>query len=151
MDFLGPPRVIVGAARPSTFRPGAAPRGGRRRASAPPSLRTGGTPDPDSFLFLMPVDPLLIPVPVRGRRFVGHRTVRLADASPAGRLRLDAVARHLQDVADDDARDAGLGQDGTWVVRRTVVEVHRAPVFREALELTTFCSGVGSRWAERRT
>jgi acyl-ACP thioesterase len=37
-----------------------------------------------------------------------------------------------------------------WVVRRTVVE-HRRPARQgERLELATFCSGYGSRWAERR-
>ena len=104
----------------------------------------------DSVPFQMSDDPILIPVPVGGRRFVGRRTVRLADASPGGRLRLDAVARQLQDVADDDAGDAGLG-GSSWVVRRTTIEVRRPPVLREPLELTTFCSGVGGRWAERRT
>jgi acyl-ACP thioesterase len=99
----------------------------------------------------MPGDPLLIQVPVEGRRFVARRTVRLADASPAGRLRLDAVARYLQDVADDDANDAGLSRAGSWVVRRTTIQIGHPPVFREAVELVTFCSGVGGRWAERRT
>jgi acyl-ACP thioesterase len=37
-----------------------------------------------------------------------------------------------------------------WVVRRTLFEVRQAPRFREMLELSTFCSGLGSRWAERR-
>src|SRR3954451_11967811 len=53
-----------------------------------------------SVLLQMPDDPLLIPVPVEGRRFVARRAVRLGDASPGGRLRLDAIARYLQDVAD---------------------------------------------------
>src|SRR4051812_34858097 len=103
-----------------------------------------------SVLFQMPDDPLLIPVPVKGRRFVARRAVRLGDASPGGRLRLDAIARYLQDVADDDAGDAGLA-GSSWVVRRTTIEVRRPPVLREVLEVTTFCSGVGGRWAERRT
>ena len=55
-----------------------------------------------------------------GRVFEGARRVRLADVSPAGRLRLDAAARFLQDVSADDTADAaparrrGLGraQDG---------------------------------------
>jgi len=38
-----------------------------------------------------------------------------------------------------------------WVVRRTMIEVEMEPVFQEWLELTTWCSGYGSRWAERRT
>jgi acyl-ACP thioesterase len=84
-----------------------------------------------------------------GRVFVGDERVRLSDASPGGRLRLDGLARHIQDVSNDDTRDARLTDDG-WVVRRTTVEVRRFPVLGERLELRTFCSGTGRRWAERR-
>ncbi len=59
------------------------------------------------------------------------------------------MARLLQDVADDDARDAGFG-DFTWVVRRTAIAVHEFPVYLEPLELTTWCAGFGAAWAERR-
>ena len=48
-----------------------------------------------------------MPLPSAGRTFTGERIVRLGDVSPAGRLRLDAVARYLQDIATDDAVDAG--------------------------------------------
>lgn len=87
--------------------------------------------------------------PASGRLFAASRRVRLGDCSPGGRLRLDATARYLHDVSDDDTRDAGLGQM-TWVVRRTVVDVHRFPTYLESLDLVTWCSGIGSRWAERR-
>jgi acyl-ACP thioesterase len=75
--------------------------------------------------------------------------VRLSDADPAGRLRFDAAARYLHDVSNDDTRDSGLRDDGSWVVRRTVLSVAQAPRLFETLELATWCSGVGSRWAER--
>ena len=91
----------------------------------------------------------LVPVPSQGRVFRARRTVRLGDADPSGRLRLDALARYLQDVSADDTDDAGL-EDSTWVVRRTVLDVVQPPVEGEALTLTTFCSGIGGRWAERR-
>jgi acyl-ACP thioesterase len=87
--------------------------------------------------------------PVEGRTFVGSRRVRLGDCSPGGRLRLDAIARYLQDLSDDDTRDAGLAQM-TWVVRRTVIDVHRFPTYLEPVEMVTWCSAIGSRWAERR-
>lgn len=90
-------------------------------------------------------------VPAVGRTFSAARRVRLGDVAASGRLRLDAVARYLQDVANDDATDA-LGVDAmAWVVRSTTIRVERWPVFREELTLTTWGSGVGSRWAERRT
>ena len=91
----------------------------------------------------------LMPLPARGRRFTGSRPVRLGDVDPTGRLRLDAVARYLQDVASDDAADAGL--DTGWVARRTMIEVRQPAVLGERVELTTFCSGTGRSWAERRT
>ena len=84
-----------------------------------------------------------------GRAFTGERRVRLGDCSPGGRLRLDAAARYLQDLSDDDTRDAGFTQM-TWVVRKTVIDVLRFPTYLEPLDLVTWCSGLGSRWAERR-
>jgi acyl-ACP thioesterase len=87
--------------------------------------------------------------PMTGRTFCGSRRVRLGDCSPGGRLRLDAVARYLQDLSDDDTRDAGLAQM-TWVVRRTVIDVMSFPTYLESLDMVTWCSGLGSRWAERR-
>lgn len=91
----------------------------------------------------------LVPPSGVGRAFVSNAVVRLGDASPGGRMRLDSLARVLQDVSDDDARDAGFG-DLTWVVRRTVIRVERSPVYLERMALTTWCAGVGAAWAERR-
>ncbi len=91
----------------------------------------------------------LVPIPERGRRFSHRRTVRLADTTTSGRLRLDALARYLQDVAGDDVGDAGI--EGPWVMRRLAFELGELPRFRDRVELVTFCSGTGRRWAERRT
>ncbi len=89
------------------------------------------------------------PVEGAGRRFTGHRKVRLGDVTVGGRLRLDALTRYTQDVSDDDTTDAGLSTEVGWVVRRTVVRVERAAVLGEELRFTTWCSGLGRRWAER--
>jgi len=95
----------------------------------------------------------LVPRPARGRVFTGSARVRLADLSRSGRLRLDAIARVVQDVASDDAADAGQQPDRAWVVRRLAIEIgdDRAARLRDDLTLVTWCSGVGPRWAERRT
>jgi acyl-ACP thioesterase len=93
----------------------------------------------------------LPPVPGRGRVFVGAARGRLGDVTPSGRVRMDALARWLQDVAYDDVADAGLAQAGSWVVRRTRLLVRRFPRFDETVTLQTFCSGIGPRWAQRRT
>ena len=90
--------------------------------------------------------------PVAGNRtFSATRRVRWGDADPTGRLRLDALLRYLQDVSNDDTRDAGSDPAAPWVVRRTRVSVLSPVRLGEIVELTTFCGGVGSRWAERRT
>ena len=86
------------------------------------------------------------------RVFRVERTVRLGDADEGGRLRLDALARHLQDVATDDYNDAGLRDDPVvWVVRRAAFRVQRWPRYLERLAYATFCGGLGPQWAERRT
>jgi acyl-ACP thioesterase len=92
-----------------------------------------------------------VPVPEIGRVHQGQRRVRLGDASPGGRLRFDALVRYLQDVANDDTREAGFDDAMGWVVRRTVIEVRQFPLYLEPIVLRTWCGGVGSRWAERRT
>lgn len=90
-----------------------------------------------------------VPAPSVGRIHEGAAVVRLGDSSPGGRARLDAMARHLQDVSDDDARAAGFGEY-TWVVRRTALAVHSFPAYLEPLTLRTWCAGFGAAWAERR-
>jgi acyl-ACP thioesterase len=94
----------------------------------------------------------LVPVPDRGRVFA-EPPVRpgLADCAPSGRIRLDALARFVQDIAYADAEDAGQSGNAAWVVRRTRMRVERFPRFGERLLLKTFCSGLGRMWAERRT
>jgi acyl-ACP thioesterase len=92
----------------------------------------------------------LVPRPSVGRVFEEARRVRLADVSPAGRLRLDAATRYLQDLSADDTAAAALPDAEAWVVRRTVIEVRQFPRYLEALELATWCSGIGSHYAERR-
>jgi acyl-ACP thioesterase len=100
------------------------------------------------------IDEPLVPPPPPGvgRVFTADRRVRLSDVDPNGRLRLDAVARYLQDVAGDDSSESGIAtRTTTWVVRRTVVDAESPFGFRERVALATWCSGVGGRWAARRT
>ena len=91
------------------------------------------------------------PFPTNGRTFDAHRRVRLGDVTPRGRLRLDATARYLQDIATDDALDGDYDDPHGWVVRRTEMWVRQFPKYLDRLRLTTWCGGVGSHWAERRT
>jgi acyl-ACP thioesterase len=91
-----------------------------------------------------------VPRPPVGRVYETTRRVRVADADPTGRLRLDSVARFVQDVGNDDVADAGLDPDIPWVVRRSDVTVAGWPRLGERLAIATWCGGTGSRWAERR-
>ncbi len=92
----------------------------------------------------------LVPLPTSGRTFTQVRKVRLGDVRPDGILRFDALIRYAQDVSNDDTTDADLADDLDWVARRTVVDVFERATFGETLTFTTFCSGLGSCWAERR-
>jgi acyl-ACP thioesterase len=93
----------------------------------------------------------LVPLPQRGRVYTGQARPGLADCAPSGRVRLDALARWLQDVAYADVEDAAVAEAAVWVVRRTRIRVERFPRFGERFRLQTFCSGFGRAWAERRT
>jgi len=93
----------------------------------------------------------LVPACPGGRVFEHAIRPSLADCAPDGRVRLDALARWLQDVAYADVADAGLVARSRWVVRRTRLQIARFPRFGEAITVRTFCSGLGRMWAERRT
>ena len=77
--------------------------------------------------------------------------MRLGDVTPKGRLRLDATARYLQDIANDDAVDGAYSDIHGWVVRRTEMWVHQFPLYMKDVSVKTWCGGYGSHWAERRT
>lgn len=67
-------------------------------------------------------------------------------------MEFDAMARFLQDVGNDDTDDAGFGALGlAWVARRARISVIAPAAAREQLSMSTWCSGTGKRWAERRT
>jgi acyl-ACP thioesterase len=92
------------------------------------------------------------PRPTVGRAFAASRQIRLSDMDATGRLRLDAVARYLQDVATDDVADTGWGApEHLWVVRRYVIHVVAPFLDDRAVELLTWGSGVGAAAAGRRT
>jgi len=89
--------------------------------------------------------------PAGGRAFTACRVVRGPDVSTDGRLRLDALARYLQEAAEGDLADAGWRGGYAWVVRRCAVDIGTYPRLGQRLEVRTFCSGIGPRWAERTT
>ena len=99
------------------------------------------TPTPDGFL----------PLPEAGRVFSRGYPIRHTDVTPGGRLRFDALARCLQNVAEDDVAEAGLREPYEWLVRRYAITIRGYPRRGQRLRLATFCSATGPRWAERTT
>ena len=92
-----------------------------------------------------------LPRPESGRVFTARQLVRNTDVTPAGRLRFDALARYLQLAAEDDLVDAGWSEPYGWLLRKITVTVREFPRLGGRVELHTFCSGTGPRWAERTT
>ena len=93
--------------------------------------------------------PTTVTLPAEGRVFRHRDRATLADVSPSGRARLDALARWLQDAAYADSLDSGLNGGGVWIVRRLELRVRRFPRLLEPIEVATFCSGTAPLWAER--
>ncbi|HEV2427398.1 MAG TPA: acyl-ACP thioesterase domain-containing protein [Acidimicrobiales bacterium] len=90
--------------------------------------------------------------PESGRVFRSTRRVRLSDADARGRLRVDGLARYLQDAGSDDWDDAGLPGDDVWVARQCSIDsVGEWPRLGETVAMATWCGGTGAAWAERRT
>jgi acyl-ACP thioesterase len=85
------------------------------------------------------------------RRFTTRRRISLSDTNATARLRLDAIARYLQDVASEDWLDAGFDHDShVWVVRRTELQLQEQFRPEDWIALDTWCSGVAGSAAERR-
>jgi acyl-ACP thioesterase len=92
-----------------------------------------------------------LPLPARGRTFSARRRIRLADVDPRGRVRLDAMARLLQDVAIDDVQETGWGTPShLWFVRRIRIDVLVPFLEDQEVELVTWCSGLAAIAAGRR-
>jgi acyl-ACP thioesterase len=97
------------------------------------------------------VPAVIPPFPQAGRAYAERRLVGPGDTTVSGRARLDALVDWLQAVAHADVVDAGLDGLVLWVVRRGALAVARFPRLGERVELSTACSALGARWAERRT
>ncbi|WP_081615211.1 acyl-[acyl-carrier-protein] thioesterase [Dietzia sp. UCD-THP] len=93
----------------------------------------------------------LSPPPSAESGFSTSRTVRTGDVDPRRRLRLDSIARYLQDVAGDDLEFTGHARtDPYWIVRRTVIDVIEPITWPATVHLHRWCSGLSTRWANMR-
>jgi acyl-ACP thioesterase len=96
------------------------------------------------------VEPL-VPQPSLGRTFRTRYRIRLSDMDATGRLRLDAIARFLQDAATDDVEETGWGApEHLWVLRSVRIEVLVPVVGAGAVEVVTWGSSFSALAAGRR-
>jgi acyl-ACP thioesterase len=98
------------------------------------------------------LDKQLMPVP-DGHPDVFDRQwpLRVGDIDRTGRLRLDASARHIQDIGQDQLREMGFEETHPlWIVRRTMLDLVRPIEFNDMLRLRRWCSGTSNRWCEMR-
>jgi acyl-ACP thioesterase len=93
----------------------------------------------------------LVPQPPSGRTFRVRYRIRLSDADAFGRLRLDAVARYLQDAAIDDVAETNWGvPEHLWVLRSVRIDV-LAPFLEDGeVDIVTWGSSFSSLAAGRR-
>lgn len=93
----------------------------------------------------------LVPPPASGRTFRVSYKIRLSDADATGRLRLDAVARYLQDAAIDDVEETGWGApEHLWVLRSVRIDVLTPFLGDSLVEVLTWGSSFSSLAAGRR-
>jgi acyl-ACP thioesterase len=92
-----------------------------------------------------------VPIPESGRTFSARRRVRLSDMDSRGRVRLDTIARYLQDVAIDDVQETGWGiPDHLWFIRSIRLAVLEPFLADREVELITWCNGIATIAAGRR-
>jgi acyl-ACP thioesterase len=92
-----------------------------------------------------------VPEPVAGRTFRTRYRIRLSDMDATGRLRLDAIARFLQDAATDDVEETGWGApEHLWVLRSVRIDVLTPVLGASAVDVLTWGSSFSALAAGRR-
>jgi len=92
-----------------------------------------------------------VPQPPSGRTFRVRYRIRLSDADATGRLRIDAIARYLQDAAIDDVEETDWGApEHLWVLRAVRVAVVVPFLDDSIVDIVTWGSSFSSLAAGRR-
>lgn len=98
-----------------------------------------------------PVDQRLAPLPESG--YVYRTAWRVATGDIGGdlHLRLDSVARYIQEVGAENLVDAGEAEEHPhWLVQRTVIDVIEPIEFPNEVSFSRWCSALSSRWCTMR-
>lgn len=96
-------------------------------------------------------DTPLMPLPGEGSVFETEWPVRASDVDPQRRLRVDGIARYLQDAGFDNL-DAVNAREShpAWVVRRTVIDMITPIQFPATVRIQRWCSALSTRWCTMR-
>lgn len=85
------------------------------------------------------------------RFFTTDYRVRTGDIDQEMRVRLDGIARYLQDIANDNIEVATFADsDPFWIIRRTVIDVLEPLTWPSELHLERWCGALSTRWTDMR-
>ncbi|MEV0297544.1 acyl-ACP thioesterase domain-containing protein [Nocardia sp. NPDC050710] len=105
-----------------------------------------------------PADPLtaappyvLAAKPAAAQSYRGRYRVRTSDVDESMRLRLDGVARLVQNVSEDMIADSSFfDSDPFWVLRRTIIDVIDPVSWPGTVEVQRWCTATSTRWVNMR-
>jgi acyl-ACP thioesterase len=97
------------------------------------------------------VDHRLSALPATGYVYRTSWPVATGDLDGNLHLRLDGVARYIQEVGAENLVDAGEAEDHPhWLVQRTVIDVIEPIEFPNDVSFSRWCSALSSRWCTMR-
>lgn len=97
------------------------------------------------------VDHRLSAMPATGYIYRTSWPVATGDLDGNLHLRLDGVARYIQEVGAQNLVDAGEAEDHPhWLVQRTVIDVIEPIEFPNDVSFSRWCSALSSRWCTMR-
>jgi acyl-ACP thioesterase len=97
------------------------------------------------------VDHRLSPLPGTGYVYRTAWRVATGDIGADLNLRLDSVARYIQEVGAENLVDAGEAEEHPhWLVQRTVIDVIEPIDFPNDVSFSRWCSALSSRWCTMR-
>ena len=93
----------------------------------------------------------LSPLPARGYVYLTGWRLLTSDVDANLRLRLDGVARNIQEVGAEHLTDAGYAEiHPHWIVQRTVIDVIEPIGLPNDITFQRWCSGISNRWCSMR-
>ncbi len=97
------------------------------------------------------VDRRLSPKPSAGYIYQTSWPVPTGDIGGQLQLRLDGVARYIQEVGAENLLDAGEAEEHPhWLVQRTVIDVIEPIEWPNEVSFSRWCSALSTRWCTMR-